>query len=86
MIADPARVVWDTDKRSESRVHDLRQLQGRTAGLDDAITRIGKSVEHLETTFPVLLERARKSMLMFVFACMALAVLAIAGAIVAMIL
>ena len=86
LIDDTARIVSDTDKRSESLVHDLRQLQGRTAGLDDAITRIGKSVEHLETTFPVLLERARKSMLMFVFACMALAVLAIAGAIVALIL
>ncbi len=86
LIDDTAKIVTHTDKRSESLVHDLRHLQGRTAGLDDAITRVGKSVEHLETTFPVLLERARKSMLMFVFACMALAVLAIAGAIVAMIL
>ncbi len=83
LIDDTAKVITHADKRSESLVHDLHQLQGRTAGLDDAITRIGQSVGKLETTFPVLLERNRKSMLMFVFACMSLAVLALAGAIVA---
>ena len=86
LIDEAAKVATHTEKRSESLVHDLRHLEERTAGFDDAITRVGQSMRHLEATFPVLLERTRKSMLMFVFACMALAVLAIAGAIVAIII
>ena len=86
LIDEAAKVATHTEKRSESLVHDLRHLEERTAGFDDAITRVGQSMRHLEATFPVLLERTRKSMLMFVFACMALAVLGICGAIAAMLM
>ena len=86
LIDDTAKVVTHADKRSESVVHDLRHIQERTAGFDDAIARMGESVGRLEATFPVLLERARKSMFILVFGSMALAVLGIAGAIIAMLM
>ena len=84
LIDNTAKVVRNADARSASVIDDLRHLQGRAAGLDDAIARIGQSIDNLETSFPVMIEKARKSMLMFVFACMALAVVALATAVTSM--
>ncbi len=84
LIDDTAKAVSHADERFESVINDLRHLQGRMAGLDDAITRIGQSIKNLETTFPAVLDRTRKSMLLFVFACMGLAVLALAAAVTSM--
>ncbi len=62
-----ARSVSDADERSEGFVHSLHEIQQRTAGLDDLITRIGQTVQEREDEIIELLSRTRRSMTLFAY-------------------
>ena len=78
-----ARSVSHADERSEGLVDALRDIQGRTAGLDDAVTRIGQTVQQREDKIIELLSRTRRSMTLFAYGCTLATLLAIGIAAVA---
>ena len=81
-----ARSVSQADERSEGLVHALRDIQGRTAGLDDAITRLGRTVLEREDEVIELLGKTRRSMTLFFYGCTSVAVVAVGIAVVAILL
>ncbi len=78
-----ARSVSHADERSEGLVHALRDIQERTAGLDDAITRIGRTVRQREDKLIELLSRTKRSMTLFAYGCTLASLLAVGIAAVA---
>jgi len=72
-----ARSVSNADERSEDLVHSLHDIQGRTAGLDEAITRIGQTVQEREDEIIELLSRTRRSMTLFAYGGTLAALLAV---------
>ena len=81
-----ARSVSQADERSECLVHALRDIQGRTAGLDDAITRLGRAVQQREDEIFELLIKTRRSMTLFFYGCSLASLLAVGIAVAAILL
>ena len=82
-IDSTARSVSHADERSEGLVDSVRDIQGRTAGLDDAVTRIARAVREREDKIITLLGRTKRSMTLFAYGCTLASLLAVGIAAVA---